>query len=932
MKTAKKQFLASVVSLMLCVAMLVGTTFAWFTDSAGSTNNIIKSGNLDVELEYLAKDENTGEFEWTAVEDDTALINNDAKWEPGHAEVVYLKASNLGELALKYQLGVNIVEEVEGTNVEGNTFKLSDYIYMGLAKDVDGKTAAFADRKAAISAVSSEATLIEANSGKGGELYPVGNTEGKATEAYFALVIYMPETVGNVANYKKGTTPPELQLGVNIAAIQLAYEGDDFTDKNNGDTYYDNNLNPAVTYVSTAQELYDALMAGKNVSLMNDIDMSGVNFSRSGNLTWKAIPSYSGTLNGNGYKITGINSTTGLFNEINGGTVKNLTIEATVSSDATAATSVGILANTVKGNVTIDNVTVSGSIESDADSVGGLIGSIEKSDNDDAVVTITNCTNAAAITTVSDDQNVGALVGSVNSNVSVDNSANEGTVGGEQTDEVLGEVADDVVPEYTVYVADAEALKAAVEAGYNVVVTKDISITDITCTVAKNVTANLYLNGKTISAVTTVADKNGDGKINASDNYNVFLVNQGGKLNIIGEGEINVVHTGDDMEWNAMTTIAHAYGDITVSEGAVLSNFGGTSMAFALNVYSGGNITVEDSFLGSTYCAMRAFNAQAGAMSVVDVKNSSLVSYNWNRAFWAQYDKDLTVNGVLSEAEAAEAGNTVYGSVRHAGISDSAIWVGGTEAGAYPTYVANADDLKAALASSNNIALAADITVTEDWDRRFNGANVTNEIMIDGMGHTLKFTGKIYDGANYHCAFRFEAPATVKNTTFDMSEVTYANAWLRVISATNDLTVDGCTFVGPNDTNITKDNAIMVGDTNVSAQIDADVAITNCTFTNWRRGVSDNENAKEINSILLDANTFNSANIYVSAYNDVKVIGNTFNESLVNITSYTNAANVTVTATGNTLDVDNYNSIGSSKYMFTAENVEAQDGFTVCAD
>ena len=78
MKTAKKQFLASVVSLMLCVAMLVGTTFAWFTDSAGSTNNIIKSGNLDVELEYLAKDENTGEFEWTAVEDDTALIDNDA--------------------------------------------------------------------------------------------------------------------------------------------------------------------------------------------------------------------------------------------------------------------------------------------------------------------------------------------------------------------------------------------------------------------------------------------------------------------------------------------------------------------------------------------------------------------------------------------------------------------------------------------------------------------------------------------------------------------------------------------------------------------------------------------------------------------------------------------------------------------------------------
>ena len=51
-KGTKRALLMSVMSLFLCFAMLLGTTFAWFTDSVTSANNIIKSGNLDIELEY----------------------------------------------------------------------------------------------------------------------------------------------------------------------------------------------------------------------------------------------------------------------------------------------------------------------------------------------------------------------------------------------------------------------------------------------------------------------------------------------------------------------------------------------------------------------------------------------------------------------------------------------------------------------------------------------------------------------------------------------------------------------------------------------------------------------------------------------------------------------------------------------------------------
>ena len=115
-RTTKRALLFSVLSMLLCVTMLMGTTYAWFTDSVSSTNNIIKSGNLDVELEYLK------DGKWVAVGEDTNVFSNQL-WEPGHTEVVYLKVSNVGSLALKYNLGVNIAKEIEGTNVAGEAFK-----------------------------------------------------------------------------------------------------------------------------------------------------------------------------------------------------------------------------------------------------------------------------------------------------------------------------------------------------------------------------------------------------------------------------------------------------------------------------------------------------------------------------------------------------------------------------------------------------------------------------------------------------------------------------------------------------------------------------------------------------------------------------------------------------------------------------------------
>ena len=95
-KTTKRSLLASVFALVLCVAMLVGSTFAWFTDTATTGVNKITSGKLDVKLSYLTDDN-----EWKEVTKDTQLFDNNALWEPGHTEVAYLKVENAGSLALK---------------------------------------------------------------------------------------------------------------------------------------------------------------------------------------------------------------------------------------------------------------------------------------------------------------------------------------------------------------------------------------------------------------------------------------------------------------------------------------------------------------------------------------------------------------------------------------------------------------------------------------------------------------------------------------------------------------------------------------------------------------------------------------------------------------------------------------------------------------
>ena len=81
LKTTKRALLSSVVALLVCFTMLLGTTFAWFTDSVTSANNIVQTGTLDVEMHWADGKTDPANTTWTDAS--TGAIFKNDKWEPG---------------------------------------------------------------------------------------------------------------------------------------------------------------------------------------------------------------------------------------------------------------------------------------------------------------------------------------------------------------------------------------------------------------------------------------------------------------------------------------------------------------------------------------------------------------------------------------------------------------------------------------------------------------------------------------------------------------------------------------------------------------------------------------------------------------------------------------------------------------------------------
>lgn len=212
-KATKRALLTSITALVMCVVMLAGTTFAWFTDTASTNVNKIEAGNLDVALEmfdgtnWVNAEGETLSFLQKQT-DGTVTQNANILWEPGCTyELPQLRVVNKGNLALKYKIQI--------TGIQGDA-KLNEVI----------------DWKINDAAIN----LTEVN-------LPAGQTGNP-----FTIKGHMQDTANN--DYQNLTIDG---IGITVYATQYTYEND-----SNGNTYDQNapivNVTPA-----NAQSVLDKL-------------------------------------------------------------------------------------------------------------------------------------------------------------------------------------------------------------------------------------------------------------------------------------------------------------------------------------------------------------------------------------------------------------------------------------------------------------------------------------------------------------------------------------------------------------------------------------------------------------------------------------------------------------------------------------------------
>lgn len=214
-KSFKQTLISCFTVIFVCLLTLVGTSYAWFTDTASTEVNKIQTGNLDVELEY------SYDFaEWKKASSTTKLFDDNTLWEPGVTEIVYLRVKNAGNLALKYKIGLNSqVGSSTGINVNGENYKVGDYLKVGTAT----VTAALSSREEAIEAVKNNVDTLTNTK----DLTDMLVLNTGSTSNVVALVIYMPTDTGNEAN--AGTKASYVyKLGIEVLATQATVESDSY--------------------------------------------------------------------------------------------------------------------------------------------------------------------------------------------------------------------------------------------------------------------------------------------------------------------------------------------------------------------------------------------------------------------------------------------------------------------------------------------------------------------------------------------------------------------------------------------------------------------------------------------------------------------------------------------------------------------------------
>ena len=359
-KSTKRALLTSALALLMCVTMLVGATFAWFTDTASTGVNKIQAGNLDIKVEYRT----TADGNWQLLDNATDLFGAAGTlFEPGHTRVVELRITNAGNLALKYKIGMNVVSETAGTNKGGNPYKLSDYLKVGTTSIQQyNPTDQISSLMERLIFQKGDFGMWTARDFANFELEYTSNGNAHALQPGAAQIlgikVYMPETVGNEANAISTEKAAFINFGLNVVATQYTVESDSFG------TQYDKDAPLDFEPVSTADELKAAAANGKNVQLTQDvaltdaltfnnavtIDLNGKTLTSSLNSTgYSLVAKADATIVNGTYKGTGSARGIGAYGNL---TMHNVTVDV--------AGQVGVACSAADRQYTIEDSTIKG--------------------------------------------------------------------------------------------------------------------------------------------------------------------------------------------------------------------------------------------------------------------------------------------------------------------------------------------------------------------------------------------------------------------------------------------------------------------------------------------------------------------------------------------------------------------------------------------
>ena len=413
LKSKKSALLLSFTSLLLCFAMLAGSTFAWFTDTATTGVNKIVAGNLKVDIVDATNTAKSltgtdGKLLWTqkvvgtTEEPVLEAVKTEGLplWEPGVNFLTQgFKIANKGNLALKWKMAVN-KENVENGKVSNEA----------------------APSKSLLEVIDFSVVT------KDGENYKVVNIEdfegqlkdenSFSTETYY-IKGHMQEEAGN--DYQNLTLDG---ITITVYATQLTSEFDSFNNTYDKDAEYPidtwngdiataaelaaatDNTNKVVTVDSgkLLSALAKAVNDGKSyegytIKLTKNIDLNGNEWTPIGTKGTSNV--FKGTFDGDGRTIKNLKISSGdcvaFFGAVENATVKNLTVEGNVNGKNAA----GIVARVV-GGATIENCVNRATINA-SDKAAGIVMYAQGSSSSDQYgplssdCVIKNCKNYGAV-------------------------------------------------------------------------------------------------------------------------------------------------------------------------------------------------------------------------------------------------------------------------------------------------------------------------------------------------------------------------------------------------------------------------------------------------------------------------------------------------------------------------------------------------------